>query len=273
MENESRPYWEWPLDRLNILIISAALTLLLGLSIFGLVQRSQTAVAPDDATATAVAQVTATPAPGDIALTPSPDATGTVPDDLGFALTLPITTSLSITEPAEGSLLVTPLVRIEGVAPAGQSVLGFDRQNTIGQTTADAAGLWSLELGAPLSEGDHRLWMALLDTNQAPFARSPIITVTVSTLEAPVIVEPADGSTVTAYQAQIIRGAAAPDERVQVFIDDIPLGDTVADASGSWQFTVTQPLLLGPRRLRADLLDADGRTLAAGIPVRVLILP
>lgn len=282
MENERPPYWEWPLDRLNVLIVSAAVTLLLGLSLLSLAIQSQSIISPADATATAIAQQTVspgTPAPqstDDAALTPSPEVTPTRPGDLDlpeFAVTLPVTTTLAITEPAGGSLLVTPLLRLEGYAPTGQSVLGFDGRNTVGQTIADAAGLWSLELGAPLAEGKHVLWAALLDANQAPFVRSEIISVTVETRAAPVIVEPAEGSAVSAFQAQNVRGTSAPDGRIQVFLDDIPLGETIADDSGAWQFTAAQPLLLGTRRLRADLLDDDGRTLAVGIPIQVLILP
>lgn len=277
MENEHPPYWEWPLDRLNVLILSAALTLLIGLSLWSLVLQSRSAEPPPDITATAVAQATVLPDDvGDIALTPAPGLTGTLPGDLdlpAFALALPITTTLSITAPADGSLLVTPLLRIEGTAPAGQDVVGFDVQESVGQTLADAAGVWSLELPAPLAEGNHRLWVALLNANQAPSARSAVISVTVESREAPVITEPADGSTVTVYQLQVIRGTADAGGRIQVYIDDIPLGDTLTDAGGSWQFMVTQPLLLGPRRLRADLVDADGRTLAVGIPIQVLIIP
>lgn len=286
MENTRPPHWEWPLDRLNILILSAALTLLVGLSLWSLVLQSRNTEPQTDGMATAIAPGTARPGIGDgtadpddigsIALTPAPGLTGTLPGNLDlpvFAVALPITTTLLITEPAAGSLLVTPLLRIEGIAPAGQDVVGFDVQESIGQTQADAAGAWSLELRAPLAEGNHRLWAALLDANQAPFARSTIISVTVESREAPVIVEPVDGSTVTAYQAQVIRGTAAADERIQVYIEDIPLGDTLSDGNGAWQFTVTQPLLLGPRRLRADLVDADGRTLAVGIPIQVLIIP
>lgn len=279
MENERAPFWEWPLDRLNVLILSAAVTLLLGLSLFGLVRQSQSTVPPVDATATAVASGTTVPGTGDgtalpgSTLTPSSNITD-LPGDLPlFAVTLPVTTSLAITDPAGGSLLATPLLQIEGFAPLGQSVLGFDGQNTIGQTVPDAAGLWSLQLGAPLTEGDHHLWAALLDANLAPSARSEIISVTVETRQAPEIAEPAEGSTVNAFQAQNIRGTGTPEGRIQVFLDDIPLGETVADASGAWQFTAAQPLLLGWRQLRADLLDTDGRSLAVGIPIRVLIVP
>lgn len=284
MENERPPHWEWPLDRLNVLILSAAVTLLLGLSLWSLIMQSQSAIPPADATATAVALQTVRPGDGTPApdgtrdgnLTPSPEITTTPSGNLDvppFALTLPVTTTLAITEPAGGSLLATPLLRLEGYAPTGQSVLGFDGQNTMGQTVADATGLWSLELGAPLAEGRHLLWTALLDANQAPFARSEIISVTVDTRAAPVIVEPVGGSAVSAFQAQNIRGTGTPDGRIQVFLDDILLGETIADAAGTWQFTAAQPLLLGTRRLRADLLDVDGRTLAVGIPIQVLILP
>lgn len=283
MENERSPYWEWPLDRMNVLIISAAVTLLLGLSLLSLAIQSQTTIAPADATATAVALGTSQPgtgagtvSPDETGLAPLPGITGTLPGGLnlpGLALTLPLTTTLAITEPTDSSLLATPLLLIEGIAPAGESILGFDGPNSVGQTVADAAGVWSLDLGSPLTEGNHLLWSALLDANQTPFARSEIISVTVQIRAAPVIVEPANGSSVSAFQAQNIRGTAVPDGRVQVFLNDIPLGETIADASGAWQFTVPQPLLLGVRSLRADLLDVDGRTLAVGIPIQVLILP
>ncbi|QLQ05340.1 MAG: hypothetical protein HZY76_03995 [Anaerolineae bacterium] len=138
---------------------------------------------------------------------------------------------------------------------------------------------WRMRLGcgrwlpARLGEGQHLLWAALLDANQAPFARSAIMSVTVETRLAPTIVEPVNGTAVTAFQAQSLRGTGTPGGRIQVFLDGILLGETLADSAGSWQFTAAQPLLLGVRHLRADLLDDDGRTLASGIPIQVLIMP
>ncbi len=56
-----------------------------------------------------------------------------------------------------------------------------------------------------------------------------------------------------------IGGMARPGARVRIYIDNTPLGDTVADGRGRWSFRPDEPLKPGTYRLRVDELRARGQ--------------
>jgi nucleoid-associated protein YgaU len=57
----------------------------------------------------------------------------------------------------------------------------------------------------------------------------------------------------------IIGGGARPGARVRVYLDNMPLGDTVADGRGRWSFRPDQVLKPGTYKLRVDELRARGQ--------------
>ena len=56
-----------------------------------------------------------------------------------------------------------------------------------------------------------------------------------------------------------IGGSARPGARLRIYLDNTPLGDTVADGRGRWSFRPDEPLKPGTYRLRVDELRARGQ--------------
>ena len=56
-----------------------------------------------------------------------------------------------------------------------------------------------------------------------------------------------------------IGGSALPGARVRIYLDNKPLGETVADSRGRWSFRPKKALKPGSYRLRADELGSQGR--------------
>ena len=56
-----------------------------------------------------------------------------------------------------------------------------------------------------------------------------------------------------------IGGMARPGARVRIYLDNTPLGDTVANGRGRWSFRPEQPLKPGTYKLRVDELRARGQ--------------
>ncbi|MCZ6885290.1 MAG: LysM peptidoglycan-binding domain-containing protein, partial [Alphaproteobacteria bacterium] len=56
-----------------------------------------------------------------------------------------------------------------------------------------------------------------------------------------------------------IGGAARPGARVRIYLENTPLGDTIADGRGRWSFRPDNPLKPGTYKLRVDELRAGGQ--------------
>ena len=57
-------------------------------------------------------------------------------------------------------------------------------------------------------------------------------------------------------------GTAHPDAVVRLYVDDLAVGDTRADALGRWSMTPTAPIALGPHRVRVDEVGIRGQVVA-----------
>lgn len=60
----------------------------------------------------------------------------------------------------------------------------------------------------------------------------------------------------------ILGGVAPPGATIQVYLDNQPIGRTVADAAGNWTITPDVPVPPGRYTIRVDQLGADGRVAA-----------
>jgi LysM repeat protein len=58
-----------------------------------------------------------------------------------------------------------------------------------------------------------------------------------------------------------VAGRAAPKARIQVYIDDKPLGSARADGDGRWHIAPKLKLTSGDHHIRADQLGPDGKVL------------
>jgi nucleoid-associated protein YgaU len=175
---------------------------------------------------------------------------------------------------------------IAGRAAPGAEVRVLDGDREIGRVTADRNGEWVLVPKEPLPPGDHQLTLsargkdgttstsegvvAMLVPERTPSAGAPSGSVAVllprkgdgaaRALQLPGgrkfaldIIE-YDG----AGKVQML-GRAAPDARIQIYLDDRLAARGNADAAGAWSLTLDRSVPLGHYRLRIEALDKDGQ--------------
>ncbi|NWA64205.1 hypothetical protein HX773_25285, partial [Pantoea sp. B9002] len=200
---------------------------------------------------------------------PAPDITG-AEDDAG-----------SITGPlARGGATddATPLLSGRGSIP-GNVIQIFDNGALIGSTTVNPDGSWQFT-PARLAHGTHALTAAESSSDGRVSEPSPAYTLEVD------LVAPArplltltdgvaphtgvlSGGDVTNDSRPQLSGSAEPGARVDIFIGDVKVGETTADADGSWRFTLTGPLSDGEHSFTAVATDAVGNR---GLPSVAVVI-
>lgn len=267
MQPQRPPFWEWPLDRLNVLLITGALLALLLLSVvnYGIQRRAAYFSLPTPApeamtTVSPTAQAAQPQSTADV----SPGITPAVPAAM---------TPLSIVKPRHGTQMAAPLARLEGTAPPGAVVVIFDNNRRLGDTVADAQGKWTLDLSAPLTEGDHLLRVQAADAQRQTLGRSAPTLVTILAPQPPMIMAPMTGTRLTAGAALTISGSAMPDSLIRVLVDQQAAGETSSNGRGTWQLTLPKPLGRGQHRLRADLVSPNGNLLSSSAEATVTVAP
>jgi nucleoid-associated protein YgaU len=60
----------------------------------------------------------------------------------------------------------------------------------------------------------------------------------------------------------VFSGKAAPGATVRFYVDNIPMGEGVANADGAWSFKGTNAVKPGTHMLRADAVDASGKVVS-----------
>jgi len=266
MQPQRPPFWEWSLDRFNVLLITGALLALLLLSVvnYGIQRRAASLALP-----TPAPEVMNTVSPVETA---QPQTTAEVATLLTPVLPA-AATPLSIVKPRHGSQMAAPLARIEGTAPPGATVVVFDNNRRLGDIVADAQGKWALDLRAPLTEGDHLLRMQATDAQRQPLGRSAPALVTILAPQPPTIMAPMTGARLTAGAALTISGSAMPDSLIRVLVDQQAVGETTSNGRGMWQLALPKPLSRGQHRLRADLVSPNGNLLISSAEVSVSVSP
>jgi len=180
-------------------------------------------------------------------------------------------------------------VLIAGLAPPGWTVWVEIENRTIGKVEAGFDGAWVLTPESPLPPGDHSLSLKATapDGSRAVRAKGRVA-VSVSRDSAPAVValseenEPTrilqsgglakaepradDTSRPVTFSAVdyedkelaarlYLGGEAPPGARIALYIDNRFIGSVKADASGAWQFTLTDILEGDAHALRADHVD------------------
>ncbi|MBG6876555.1 BapA prefix-like domain-containing protein [Pseudomonas aeruginosa] len=125
---------------------------------------------------------------------------------------------------------------ISGTAEAGATVILTDGGgNPIGQATADGSGNWSFTPGTPLTNGTV---INAVAQDAAGNTSGPVSTTVDAVAPATPVIDPSNGVELS--------GTAEPGVRV-ILTDGNgnPIGQTLADGSGSWSFTPSTPLANG----------------------------
>ncbi|MFE7226183.1 Ig-like domain-containing protein, partial [Nocardioides sp. NPDC057577] len=138
-----------------------------------------------------------------------------------------------ITGPADGSTIGPDVQTVTGTAEPNATVNvtvdGVDHE-----TTANAEGAWSIDVGTPFAEGEHTATATQTDAagNTSPAATSTF-TVDASE-EAPVITSPESGTT-TDDNTPTIEGTGTPGTTITVYDqDDNEIGTTTVAPDGTW---------------------------------------
>ncbi|MBR7743715.1 hypothetical protein KC207_10480 [Phycicoccus sp. BSK3Z-2] len=164
-----------------------------------------------------------------------------------------------VTAPADGSTTADATPTYVGTAEADSTVEVFVDGASIGTTTADGAGDWSIDQPADLAEGEHTVFATATDAagNVSPDSDTNTFTVDTVAPEAPVVVEPADGD-VTSDATPTYVGTAEADATVEVFVDGASIGTTTADGAGDWSIDQPTDLAEGDHTVSATATDAAG---------------
>ncbi|MEB3284870.1 MAG: Ig-like domain-containing protein [Candidatus Sericytochromatia bacterium] len=145
-----------------------------------------------------------------------------------------------------------------------------DKTNLLGEATANDAGVWVLNLDAPLAEGEHRLSAIALDgaANASLRSAERIININTSSTSTPEVLglstetdtggDPTDGLTYNARPT--IVGLAERGSTVSVFNAGKLIGITTADTeTGVWRLTPAAALSDGSNTLTARSENLVGR--------------
>jgi len=170
-----------------------------------------------------------------------------------------------INTPAEGAVVTSTVVAIQGTAEAGTTVRVFEGATQVGVATVTGAGNWTVN--APFSPGAHTVTATASDAagNVSPSSAPRSFTVTPDTTPPakPVITSPADGSTQGA--AVTIQGTAEANSTVTVRVGATVIGSAPASPSGTWSLNAS--FSTGTYTLTATARDAVGNVSDPSDPV------
>src|SRR5690606_13381371 len=205
-----------------------------------------------------------------------------------------------LTEPAPRQpRLVTPTFDIVRVEPDGTAVVAgratvgatvsvlLDGQ-PIGTAETNERGEWVVVIDEPIAAGSHELSISSdLDGEIMRSEQSVAVVVPETGEERPLIVlsEPGQPSTVLQAPAKteapsgpvevtldtvdyddsgeiVFAGRAAPGATLRIYVDNQPLADVRADASGHWQHVASGAVSPGNHSLRIDRIDGTGAVVA-----------
>ncbi len=168
--------------------------------------------------------------------------------------------TLTLTAPSDGAILMDNTPTISGLATPGAMVTALVDGMSVGTTTAAADGTWSIT-STTLAEGDRVITATSVDGAGDTASAGPI-TVTIDAQTFVTLDAPADGSTV-ATATPTLSGTAEPGASIAVSVDGAVVGMVTAGADGTWSFT-TEPLANGPHSLSVSATDASGNMASAG---------
>ncbi len=168
-----------------------------------------------------------------------------------------------VSAPAHNSFVNTASPTITGTAEANSSVNVSIDGSSVGTTTANSSGIWSLALSVSIAAGQHQVFATATDaaSNTSAQSNTNTFTVDVTPPSAPVVSAPAHNSFINTA-SPTITGTAEANSSVNVSIDGSSVGITTADGSGNWSFAVSSSLSAGPHQVFATATDAASNTSA-----------
>ncbi|WP_269791773.1 Ig-like domain-containing protein [Stenotrophomonas sp. Iso1] len=167
---------------------------------------------------------------------------------------------------------------LSGTGTAGDTIFVMvkDGQGSreLGQATVDADGKWTLQVTKPLAAGSNEFTAIEMDpagNKTAPSAPHTVI-VDTSRAEVPVIESIKDDvgvvhllqkGEVTNDDTPTISGTAQANNVIKIYDGATLLGEALAGADGTWEFTPGTALIDGPHNITATATNPVGQTSAA----------
>jgi hypothetical protein len=161
---------------------------------------------------------------------------------------------------------------LSGTADPNAAVTIFQDGVAITTVNADALGVWSYTIAAPLAEGTYSYTASVTSAAGVVGALSPAFVLTVDTTaptvpsiltatdDAGLFQGPLGTGAVTDDIVPVLSGLTGPGATVTIFDNGAPIGSTVADGSGAWSFSPTVALTEGAHAFTATATDAAGNT-------------
>ncbi len=164
-----------------------------------------------------------------------------------------------VLSPADGSTITTTTPTFIGTAEANSKVRLYVDGILVDSVTADGSGNFN-KVSAPLSQGSHTITVTSTDAigNTSGFSNTNTFTIDTVAPNAPVVILPADGSTVTTT-TPTFTGTAEPNSKVRLYVDGVLVDSTTANGSGNFS-KVSAPLAQGSHTIKATSTDAAGNT-------------
>lgn len=187
--------------------------------------------------------------------------------------------------PGDGrTSIVTPTITGTAEAFATVTLYATDGVTTLGTTTANASGAWSI-VPTTLGEGTHSLTVRQVDRAGNASGASAALNLTVDTTAplagaTPVLATASDSGTqgdgITNVAAPVITGTAEPNAVITLYDTNgtTVLGTATANGSGSWSIT-SSSLSIGTHTLTYTQKDAAGNISApsAGLTLSIIAPP
>jgi hypothetical protein len=179
----------------------------------------------------------------------------------GFSKTLSLTVDTThaapflVTSPTNNDTLYNNLPLIAGIAPAGAVITILEDVTVIGTVITNSSGLWRMQTSVPIDDGFH----AFRATSPGLPDSNVVSTTFNKNVTTPLITNFSYGDIIF-NNLPLVKGVAIPGTVVSVYLDGGggpvvggipgPLGTTIADANGDWQFQIV------------DVVDSSGVTTA-----------
>ncbi len=159
---------------------------------------------------------------------------------------------------------------IVGIGTAGDTILLFEGNASVGSGIVGPDGVWSITPAAALMDGTHRLIARAVNAAGTPSNWSPALALTIDTIApaAPTLA-PTDMATAPAEPA--VAGTAPAGSTVLLYEGNTSVGAAVAGPAGQWQFGFASAFRLGTHVLTARAMDAAGNLSGLTSPLTIAV--
>jgi hypothetical protein len=189
-------------------------------------------------------------------------ATSVVSSELDVAVVAPpATPTITSITPDTGAAGITDsaTLTLAGTAGANVTVNIYDGGTLLGKTTTNANGAWTFATGT-LASGAQNFTAVAVDSVGDVSQTSAIATMTIDTHTpaAPTVLT----DTLSASNVLTLTGTSEANDTIKIYDGSTLIGETVANASGAWQFS-PGTLANGTHNISATATDLAGAVSAA----------